>query len=76
MVCDALRDDKFSKQPEILGNCVRVYYSEGYHVDVPSFRVIDADTSDEHPGIGRGKMDGKPLIQQKSIGGSTSEFKS
>ncbi|HVU08080.1 MAG TPA: hypothetical protein VHG89_06010 [Verrucomicrobiae bacterium] len=48
MVCDALKDDKFSKQPEIFGNCVRVYYSEGYHVDVPSFRVIDADTSDEH----------------------------
>jgi len=48
MVCKALRDDKFSRQPEIFGNCVRVFYSEGYHVDVPSFRVIDADTSDEH----------------------------
>src|ERR1700733_13283952 len=48
MVCDALKDDKFNKKPEIFGNCVRVYYSEGYHVDVPSFRVIDADTSDEH----------------------------
>jgi hypothetical protein len=48
MVCDALKDDKFSRKPEIFGNCVRVYYSEGYHVDVPSFRVIDADTSDEH----------------------------
>jgi hypothetical protein len=47
MVCDALRNDKFSKQPEIFGNCVRVYYSEGYHVDVPSFRVIDAGTSNE-----------------------------
>ncbi|PWU09495.1 MAG: hypothetical protein C5B50_27340 [Verrucomicrobia bacterium] len=47
MVCDALKEEKFSRQPEILGNCVRVYYSEGYHVDVPSFRVSDADTSDE-----------------------------
>jgi hypothetical protein len=48
MVCDALKDDKFNRKPEIFGNCVRVYYSEGHHVDVPSFRVIDADTSDEH----------------------------
>ena len=48
MVRDALKDEKFSKQPEILGNCVRVFYSEGYHVDVPSFRVVDADTTDEH----------------------------
>lgn len=47
MVCEALKDDKFSKQPEIIGNCVRVYYAEGYHVDVPSFRVNDAGTSEE-----------------------------
>ncbi|HEU5071154.1 MAG TPA: hypothetical protein VFV96_12180 [Verrucomicrobiae bacterium] len=48
MVCDALKDDKFNKQPVILGNCVRVYYAEGYHVDVPSFRVVDAGTQEEH----------------------------
>jgi Cyclic GMP-AMP synthase DncV-like, nucleotidyltransferase domain len=38
MVCDALQDDKFSKPPEALKNCVRVYYNEGYHVDVPAYR--------------------------------------
>ena len=48
MVCEALQDNTFNKQPEILGNCVRVFYAEGYHVDVPSFRVLDADTPDEH----------------------------
>jgi hypothetical protein len=47
MVRDALKDDKFNKQPEIIGNCVRVFYAEGYHVDVPSFRVHNADTKDE-----------------------------
>jgi hypothetical protein len=29
MVRDALKDDKFNKQPEIIGNCVRVFYAEG-----------------------------------------------
>ena len=48
MVRDALKDDKFNKQPEIIGNCVRVFYAEGYHVDVPSFRVHNADTQDEN----------------------------
>lgn len=47
MVRDALKDDKFNRQPEIIGNCVRVFYAEGYHVDVPSFRVHNADTKDE-----------------------------
>ena len=47
MVRGALKDDKFSRQPEIIGNCVRVYYAEGYHVDVPSFRVTDPDTDEE-----------------------------
>jgi hypothetical protein len=47
MVRDALKDGKFNKQPEIIGNCVRVFYAEGYHVDVPSFRVHNADTEAE-----------------------------
>jgi hypothetical protein len=38
MVCKALEDDSFSKKPEVLKNCVRVYYSEGHHVDVPVYR--------------------------------------
>jgi len=47
MVCEALRNEKFGRQPEIIGNCVRVFYAEGYHVDVPSFRIYDAGTSGE-----------------------------
>jgi hypothetical protein len=38
MVCDALQDARFATQPEIHTNCVRVYYNEGYHVDVPTYR--------------------------------------
>lgn len=38
MVCDHLKDKRFSKNPEILKNCVRVYYNEGHHVDVPVYR--------------------------------------
>lgn len=46
MVCDALlADDRtnFSKDPEVLPNCVRVYYKAGYHVDVPVYRKADED---------------------------------
>jgi len=38
MVCEALQDDRFATPPEIHTNCVRVYYNEGYHVDVPAYR--------------------------------------
>ncbi len=47
IVHDALKDDKFNRQPEIIGNCVRVFYAQGYHVDVPAFRVIEPDTESE-----------------------------
>jgi hypothetical protein len=44
MIVDALQDDKFDKKPERLKNCVRVFYKEGHHVDVPAFRLSDSDT--------------------------------
>jgi hypothetical protein len=47
MVCDALDDPSFNKSPEIHNNCVRVFYAEGHHVDVPAFRKFDADTANE-----------------------------
>jgi hypothetical protein len=47
MVRDALNDPKFNKQPEIHNNCVRVFYAEGHHVDVPAYRKFDADTDKE-----------------------------
>lgn len=38
MVCDALKDSRFARQPEIRTNCVRIHYQEGYHVDMPVYR--------------------------------------
>jgi len=47
MVCDAVKDTNFNKQPEIHNNCVRVFYAEGHHVDIPCYRKLDADTDKE-----------------------------
>jgi len=47
MVCEAMQDDKFKKQPKVLKNCVRVYYDEGYHVDMPVYRVYKDVCGDE-----------------------------
>lgn len=41
MVRDALKDPWFNKQPEVHNNCVRVFYNEGYHVDIPCYRLRD-----------------------------------
>jgi hypothetical protein len=41
MVCDALKDGRFNKQPQVRKNCVRIFYEEGYHVDMPIYRIID-----------------------------------
>jgi hypothetical protein len=38
MVCDAIQDQRFKRPPEIRHNCVRVYYNEGHHVDMPIYR--------------------------------------
>lgn len=38
MVCAALQSDQFARAPEVRKNCVRVFYNEGYHVDIPSYR--------------------------------------
>ena len=40
MVRKALHDNSFKRPPEKLKNCVRVYYDEGYHVDVPVYRQM------------------------------------
>ena len=40
MVRKALHDERFNKLPEVRTNCVRVYYSAGYHVDVPVYREM------------------------------------
>ncbi len=40
MVRDAVDDGSFNKAPEVLKNCVRVYYKGGYHVDIPAYRKV------------------------------------
>ncbi len=40
MVRDALDDGSFKTPPEALKNCVRVYYTAGYCVDVPAYRRV------------------------------------
>jgi hypothetical protein len=40
MVCNALYDERFKKPPEIKKNCVRIFYDEGHHVDVPVYRIF------------------------------------
>ncbi|HUK32346.1 MAG TPA: hypothetical protein VLV86_00460, partial [Vicinamibacterales bacterium] len=42
MVCDALSaKDEFKKLPEVRRHCVRVYYNDGFNVDVPVYRTYD-----------------------------------
>jgi hypothetical protein len=43
MVCEALQDGRFNRQPEVLDACVRVFYNEGYHVDLPVYRISEDD---------------------------------
>jgi hypothetical protein len=43
MVCTALQDSRFKRQPEVLKNCIRVYYDEGHHVDIPVYRNTESD---------------------------------
>lgn len=38
-VVNALYDERFNDTPELLKNCVRVYYKEGYSIDIPVYRI-------------------------------------
>ena len=38
MVRDAVDDGSFATPPEVLKNCVRIFYAAGYHVDMPVYR--------------------------------------
>ncbi len=43
MVCDALKDDRFNKQPQVRKSCARIFYEEGYHVDMPIYRITEQE---------------------------------
>lgn len=34
-------ENKFITPPEVRGNCVRVYYNDGFHVDIPVYRTYE-----------------------------------
>lgn len=40
MVRDAVDDGSFKQKPQIKTNCVRVYYNDGPHVDIPVYRSV------------------------------------
>ena len=44
MVCSALDDGSFNTPPAVLKNCVRVFYKQGNHVDVPVYRQLEDGT--------------------------------
>lgn len=41
MVRDALDDGSFKTPPEIHTNCVRVFYNDGFTLDIPVYREVD-----------------------------------
>jgi hypothetical protein len=43
-VRDAVHDDSFTRPPEARENCVRVFYNEGFHVDLPVYRRVVVKT--------------------------------
>ncbi len=43
MVRDAIDDGTFTRAPKVKKNCVRVYYSPGYHVDIPVYRTWEEE---------------------------------
>lgn len=42
-ICEKLGDDRFNKQPKSKKSCVRIFYNEGYHVDMPIYRIRKSD---------------------------------
>lgn len=40
MVREAVHSDSFTNPPEVRPNCVRVYYNDGPHVDIPVYREV------------------------------------
>lgn len=54
IVCDALQDNRFKRQPEVRHSCVRIYYNEGYHVDMPVYRITTTSYSYERYELANG----------------------
>lgn len=50
LIRDVLKDDRFSRQPRIMNNCVRVFYADDddykHHVDFPIYREYEDANGD------------------------------
>lgn len=49
MVCRSAADERFKDAPEVRDNCVRIFFNEGYHIDLPVYRETketDSSTGD------------------------------
>lgn len=40
MIWEIVSDKNFKTAPKVMDNCVRVFYNEGYQVDIPAYRKI------------------------------------
>lgn len=49
MVCLAVQDGSFKREPDVRDNCVRIYYGAGYHVDLPVYRRPEGGADSGHP---------------------------
>ena len=47
MIRDVVDDGSFKTPPEVKTNCVRVFYSDGPHVDIPVYRETSSDDNYE-----------------------------
>ena len=45
-IAELMEDDRFNEQPKCKKNCVRIYYNDGYHIDIPIYREFK-NSSDE-----------------------------
>lgn len=48
MILKAVDKTSFKTAPEVLKNCVRVYYNDGSHVDIPVYRIRENENGEEY----------------------------
>ena len=48
MVLKAVDKSSFKSSPEALKNCVRVYYNDGSHIDIPIYRIREDENGNEY----------------------------
>lgn len=76
MVRDAVDDGSFKRAPEVKTNCVRVYYDDGPHVDIPVYR--ESESGNELAGADWKVSDPEGVNEwfKKSLDGETADGRS